>query len=221
MPGFNPFDDSGEEAPVVVPFGPAPLVAAALLIAVAAAALWWFTRDGSSGAPAQGFAPAASLTEVGPPPPTLVPWPTFTPTPRPTPPPPPPPGMRITNAIALRDQLLEAAKGQPAGSALSFDGFPLFGVPGAWLAKFPQLRTTRGAANPNAVSLRTTFVHNAALEPSADNPYVIVFAVEDASGRCAAGGISGYPAPTIFIPVALADTTECSAFGVVDQYVGR
>lgn len=120
----------------------------------------------------------------------------------------------ITDAAALRDQLLAAAR---SATFVASDSFHAYGVFTAWTAAFPGIDISGSSvpAGPHNISAYNNLLESKQAE-SASNPKVVAFTVKDAAGRCEAGLITGSPAFTDFKPVTLPATAKCIATEVVD-----
>jgi hypothetical protein len=119
------------------------------------------------------------------------------------------------DAVAVRDQLLAVAK----SSTRTTNADDAFGVYPAWLAAFPGLDVSGSglAAHDSVVSAYLNLL-NSKQSPSASNPEVLAFAVTDASGKCAFGVISGYPAYSSFEPIAVPAGARCRGDSAVDAF---
>jgi hypothetical protein len=94
------------------------------------------------------------------------------------------------------------------------------GVVVAWRAAFPEVLTESRVvgyerkAPVNGISGFAVLTKNAKDEASRSNPYYLAFAVEDASGACAGGVLSGYPDPDRGRVVKLRSGRPCSGQAV-------
>jgi hypothetical protein len=119
------------------------------------------------------------------------------------------------DAVAVRDQLLTVAK----STRLTSDPATAFGVYTAWIAAFPGLDVSGPglAAHGSVVSAYNNLV-NEKKPASSTNPQVLAFAVTDAAGKCALGGISGYPAYTTFQPLTLPSGAKCTGDSAINAF---
>jgi hypothetical protein len=122
------------------------------------------------------------------------------------------------NAVQARESLLGNARfGPPMDGLDQTDQFNPRSYPG-WLKVYPSL-TYVGASvksTPSAVSIYRNLLQDK--QPaSASNPKLIVFAVMDTKGACAAGVIRGYPNYSDYasVDIGSADCTASSALAVL------
>jgi hypothetical protein len=121
--------------------------------------------------------------------------------------------LPITNADAARDAILEASKTgdwSKTGNPQDLANYP------AWqqLANALKLAGAAVVADPGTVSVYRNPV-DSSQPPSATNPNLIAFAVDDSSGKCAAGAIKGYPNFSTYQTVQIAGK-PCTAQSVAD-----
>jgi hypothetical protein len=133
----------------------------------------------------------------------------------------------VTDADALRDQLLQMAK--------SFQFTPDnkdFGLVAAWQHAFPNMKVgpfdfSEAAPDTFSFGQSYTFPHNS--KDSHGYDQVMGIAVEDTSGTCAGGAVvipqagDFTPAPdnalpTVFVPVDMSSAKKCTAEVANDTY---
>jgi hypothetical protein len=148
--------------------------------------------------------------------PTAIPPPPATPRP-PAVSAPAPSGSTISvpfpfdNAVLARESLLGTARfGGPMDSLDSLDPLDLKAYPG-WNSTYPQLRIVGSSVNaaPQTVSVYRNLLRDN--QPaSATNPKVIVLAVMDLKGACAAGVVRGYPTYNEYVIIDIG-SSPCNA----------
>lgn len=134
----------------------------------------------------------------------------------------PPAPFSIRNAPALRDALLELAGTANWDVSKVTEGYGAFEP---WRKQYPALRIFTPASPADqlriSVYVDPLFSDRA---PSASNPYLVAFAAADSGGRCAAGSILGFPAPSQYGQVEIGNgpcTGDHVAAVVRDLALGR
>lgn len=120
----------------------------------------------------------------------------------------------VSSASTWRDDLLSVGAGNadPANKASES-----LGIVEAWTGAFPFLNGSgrlvgSSVEAPNSgISGFTVVTKNAKDTASADNPLHLAFAVKDTAGKCAAGALTGFPAPTTATKLSLSPGSPCTA----------
>jgi len=105
----------------------------------------------------------------------------------------------VNDASAWLTDLLSVGAANADPAITSSDSL---GIVEAWSGAFPLLTTSGRVvgssveAPAGGVSGFTVYAKNDKEPGSAGNPLYLAFAVKDSAGRCAAGALSGFPAPT-------------------------
>lgn len=120
----------------------------------------------------------------------------------------------FTDAALARDMLLDAAKAGPwtdPSNPVDIRDYP------AWRQRFPNLGLSGYAVAADAYHVSVyRGVFDPSGPPSDTNRRVIAFAVADASGRCAAGVLLGYPTYSTIGAVDVG-SARCKAQSVLDR----
>ncbi|MDX6695750.1 MAG: hypothetical protein QOF02_3353 [Blastocatellia bacterium] len=134
----------------------------------------------------------------------------------------------VTDAVAMRDQLLELARGavfNPQSSASTNAD----AIRAAWRKQYPGLKFVLFYSMPadaNSVSASDTFLISGA---SGNYDQLYSFAVTDTKGKCAAGAavipgdtashkVSEAKLPTMFVPIDMSSARSCSGRDAGDNY---
>jgi hypothetical protein len=119
------------------------------------------------------------------------------------------------NAVQARESLLGNARfGPPMDDLDRSDPVDPKAYPG-WARTYPSLRLVGSSVNatPQTVSVYRNLLQDKQAA-SASNPKVIVFAVMDTKGACAAGVIRGFPTYGDYAPIDIG-TSPCNASAAV------
>ena len=117
----------------------------------------------------------------------------------------------FASATATRDNLLTIAK---TATFKADDAIHGFGVYAVWSAAFPGVSIDGYGVLATGSSIST---YEGSLYPKESlNPIAIAFALKDATGACAAGGISGSDGFTTYQALTLAAGAACSGQSALD-----